>query len=290
MELRAFRNIIKTTLLISMNSPSSKKHTQAFTLLEMLTVITVALILVALIIPGVFLVLDRIQTATCMSNMRSVGMACFNYRTDHNGWFPPGHPYRPGTVDRPNSLNFKSYLVPTYLPELLVCPAAKKNLTPYEVQAVKTAKRWFQNQGGSYAINTILTQWKLEAFPPPIGWWVTYQASNTPLLCEMYFGGSSTWAMVHQTSVLNGYDENFWGVPGRSHGRTKDALNFMFVDGHIELVSQNDPRNVPPNQKSWIYPTNPNGRFGAESRGARFVQTTQFAAGQFDGFYGAPTP
>ncbi len=218
--------------------------------------------------------------------MRSVGVACFNFRNDHNGWFPPGDPLKASPT---SSVNFNAYLVPEYLPELPICPAAKRKMPLSQIQYFKTEKKWFQSQGGTYMINSILTQWKPEALPGPIGWWRTFQASNTPLLCEIYFGGgqSRTWALVHQDMTIDGDMEQGWGVPARSHGRTKDALNFMFLDGHIELVSRNDQRKVPDSQKSWLYPSNPNGRFAAESAGRLFVQTTQLSTNEFIKIYGS---
>lgn len=257
---------------------------RAFTLVEMLVVITIALVLIIAATAGSFVVMERAKGAICAGNMRSVGNALMAYRLDHSGWFSPTS----GPLYPTNSFNFSTELVPNYLAELPICPSATKKMTPAEKKIYGTAKAWFQKTGGTYALNRILAQWKLEALPAPLPWWTTYQPSKTPFLLEIYFcyGNSTSNAFTHQTSTLNGLNESFWGVPGRNHGGKRDALNFMFVDGHIELISQNDPRDLPDDQKSWIYPTNPNGRFGAESGGLRFIQTGQFSVAQYGIIFG----
>lgn len=257
---------------------------QAFTLLELLAVMTIALVLAALIMISSNTLITRAQGATCAGNMRAVGSAILTYRLDHNGWISPNGAPIPS---KGGQFNFDTELVPNYLGELPVCPGAKKTLTPVEAKHNGTSKVWFQKlAGGGYALNAILTQWKLEAMPPPTGWMSNYSASRMPLLLESYWGGL-TWALSpHQNTVLAGMDETQFpsSLAPRHHGK-KDALNFMFVDGHIELISRNDPRDVPESQKSWIYPTNPNGRFSSGYDG-RLIQTTRFSDQMFEELYG----
>lgn len=254
----------------------------AFTLVEIMAVVAILSILVALLLMNIRPFFERAQGAVCAGNMRQMGMALLAYRLDHSSWFSPGN----GPIPPSSEFNMNTELVPNYLEELPICPSAKKTLTPAEKNAYGTAKVWFQRTGGTYALNRILTQWKLEAMPPPFVWWTTYQASKTPFLLEVYFHGGLTWSMSpHQDATLTGFLESIFGVPGRNHGGKGDALNFMFVDGHIELISQNDPRDVPAANKTFMYPTNPNGRFGSESGGLRFIQPTQFSSRQFTDIY-----
>lgn len=255
----------------------------AFTLMETLVAIGIMVILSVLLVPAYRMYIDRSQGAACISNMRQVGAALQLYRGENNGWFSPKGPIPPNQ----DSFNMNNALVPEYFAELPICPGARKRLTPAEKNAYGTEKAWFQKTGGTYALNKILAQWKLEAMPPPIPWWITYQASKTPFLLEIYFYGGLTWSLgPHQNATLTGHNEAFWGVPGRNHGGNRDVLNFMFVDGHIEPISQNDPRDVPAANKTFLYPTNPNGKFGSESGGLRFTQPTQFSTAQFAAIYG----
>lgn len=57
----------------------------AFTLLELLVVVAIVGILTALLLPAVNLAKVRVQRAACLSNLRQLGLASFNYVSDNNG-------------------------------------------------------------------------------------------------------------------------------------------------------------------------------------------------------------
>lgn len=256
---------------------------RAFTLVELLALVVIITILVALILVGVKVFLEKAQGVACASNMRQVGVGLWSYRSDHGGYFPPGKPKHPRT-----DLNFNGTLVPDYLSELPLCPSAKKTLTSAEQSRYGSAKVWYQRNMGTYAINDVLTQWKVEAMPWPVPMWGganarQYSASRMPLLLETRYGTSSSWSMSHQNDVLEG--SQLSGVPPRSHGKG-DSLNFMFLDGHIELISRNDPRGIAEEQKSWVYPINPNGRFNVTGSDGRFICPNQISVSKFEELFG----
>lgn len=263
--------------------PIDPFKTSAFTLPELLAVVAILAILAVLITAGVNTVIDRAESATCAMRMRQMGLAHLAYRTDHGGKFA-GFP-----MDPSNRPKINDFLVPNYLAELPLCPRAKKTLNSTEQKIYGTDKVYFQKTGGVYALNSILAQWNMESMPPSddtyLRWWKTYWPSKTPMILEVPCEGSYTWSLSsHQGGTLAGKDA--LKIPPRYHGK-KDALNFMFVDGHIELISRNDPRDVDESQKSWVYPTNPNGRFASESGGERYTQTAMLTDGDFEKKYGS---
>ncbi len=67
------------------NLPSSRR---AFTLLELLIVITIIVILVALLMPALDGSTARARTAQCISNMRQLSGAWTSYHADNGGNFP----------------------------------------------------------------------------------------------------------------------------------------------------------------------------------------------------------
>ncbi|MDR1279317.1 MAG: DUF1559 domain-containing protein [Opitutaceae bacterium] len=62
---------------------------RAFTLIELLTVITIIGILAGIIIPTVGRVRESARRADCVSNMRQIGQALFLYTQDHKNHLPP---------------------------------------------------------------------------------------------------------------------------------------------------------------------------------------------------------
>lgn len=65
------------------------QHTHGFTLIEILVVITIISILAAMLLPALKETRNKAKRASCMNNLRQVGMGLIMYATDWDGWFPP---------------------------------------------------------------------------------------------------------------------------------------------------------------------------------------------------------
>lgn len=276
------------------HSKNRFRNVLAFSLVEMLVVAFIIAVLVALLFPVAQSLIAKAAAVTCASHMRQVGAALMAYRGDHDGWFPLGYPMtqqaivatnqQPGMPNQPGQggLKFGDILVPDYLDELPVCPLVK--MVPAKRKAFPSAKKFMQDHGGTYAINALLLQTKIESLPPQ--WWPfsvkkDYSPARMTFLAEV--GSISvTWAFTHVDQALEGIGG--YGTMGRNHGRG-DMLNFMFLDNHMELISRNDPRDVPESSKSWTFPTNPNGRFEGYGRYGLFISPYSMTGAQFEATY-----
>jgi prepilin-type N-terminal cleavage/methylation domain-containing protein/prepilin-type processing-associated H-X9-DG protein len=72
--------------------PTRPRRCDAFTLIELLVVLGIVAVLLALLLPAMNLAKVRVQRAACLSNLRQLGMASFNYVSDNSGELPVNFP------------------------------------------------------------------------------------------------------------------------------------------------------------------------------------------------------
>lgn len=260
-------------------------HPAAFTLVELLVTLIIVAILIALLITGWKIILQKAQGIVCAGNMRSVGSALMSYRSDHGGWFPPGH--SPATGGG-GSLSFKDNLVPDYMSVLPVCPAANRRMSPQDWNDFKSVKGWFQDNGSTYGINTVLTQWRMEVMPwyswRSKGWPLdAYSPNRMPFVLETNAGDNIVHTLSpHLDYVLDGhptlrtYPRSHGGEDANGKG---DSMNILLLDGHMEVIRRG---------KGWLYnaTTNPQGAFDTQGRYGRIISPNYMSSNDIRDAYG----
>jgi prepilin-type N-terminal cleavage/methylation domain-containing protein/prepilin-type processing-associated H-X9-DG protein len=70
----------------------------AFTLIELLVVIAIIAILASILFPVFARSRENARAASCLSNMKQMGLAIEMYKQDYDGWYPYGSRKDPGVV------------------------------------------------------------------------------------------------------------------------------------------------------------------------------------------------
>ena len=104
----------------------------AFTLTELLVVISIIAILAALLLPAISLVRDSARTVVCANNLRQIGLGFALYGNDFEGQYPGWQTNAPGRWNDPSHYGIWSARIMPYigcedtlqLAPTMVCPRA----------------------------------------------------------------------------------------------------------------------------------------------------------------------
>jgi prepilin-type N-terminal cleavage/methylation domain-containing protein len=209
-----------------------KTARQAFTLIELLVVIAIIAILAAILFPVFAKAREKARQATCVSNVRQIGLGWMMYVQDYDERFPPNNSpaaansqwmMRPGgpfpckpcrPIDKVTGAPYdpRPFAMPYIKSEgLFRCPS-DFGMPASIVDEPSKGKPVWQTEGTSYCLNTVVTRLAaLAAIPEP---------ADTYMGAEVYGwhadGGEQKWRDTTGHPVRVAY----------------------FVDGHAKLVGE----------------------------------------------------
>lgn len=190
----------------------------AFTLLELLVVISIITMLCAMVMPSLTRARSAALRTQCTSQLRQLSIAMTSYSDDWQGYLPPYITSAP-PEDHPG-LNWPAWSYPYYQEvRVLSCPAS-----PGKVPAATPAG--FREYDGSYG-------WSYDGTQGNRGPLCVYirQPSNGYLLmdsgdsCIIY--GANTWENLMEELDLD------WDSGAEGCNRHDGQVNIAFVDAHV---------------------------------------------------------
>jgi prepilin-type N-terminal cleavage/methylation domain-containing protein/prepilin-type processing-associated H-X9-DG protein len=223
--------------------------TSGFTLTELLVVIAIIAILASLLMPAISSVRSSANTASCLSNMRQIGLGMMSYAGDNEELMPAV--VAPWDGDKTYDVRLvESYAFPA---RVWKCPADNKR-TPPSGQRLR-----------SYAIN----HFRLDDATANDGWCqrfppyqtlslVNFQRPTDSIILSDFFSfvpatgfqGDLNYFGQAQFSCVDGYIAKA-GIP--SFGMKyyhRSAINYLFADGHVKSL---DPTTIYDNWQCRVY-------------------------------------
>lgn len=243
----------------SENMRNSTKHSSAFTLIELLVVIAIIAILAALLLPALAKAQQKAHQATCASNLKQIGLACFLYTQDYSDYLPG--PCWSGTfcvykdnnpgqtiVQDPNKyFGALAAYITTYLASpppsstiaqtsrVMICPAGWRRIPPGQTFTVPSSVPvlYFSPSSIYSDPNNPTTANKLFDFPfgRPNGPYAPMQKiTSIPRV-------SDQWAITDadKLNVPTGATYFGWLPDQPVHGSIKPALRqYLYFDWHVK--------------------------------------------------------
>jgi len=262
-----------------------KKEQKAFTLVELLVVISIIAILLSILMPALGKVRKQAQGVICLTNARSLGQAAMTYANDNEGLYPRDMTYQNGVAtckapywdDRLFPYVGKNYA--TFLcPAVMNTPEAQKSLAYVKAHPGVNSDPTVAcgGQGGMnvkcYRINSYLGGDKMD--PPMAGFigtgrpWsisnirqpsavIAFVDSDVQYFSYRWSNGLRVFTDLfprHNIELLE--PKAFVG----SYRASTGSSGFSFADGHSGLISwEFSPKTAgkPPKPDLRIYPGNP---------------------------------
>lgn len=191
-----------------------------FTLVEMVVCLTILAILAVLLIPAANHAIKASRAAGCMANLRQIGVGMAGYAAENDNRFP--HAFDP---DKGDNVTWMRKVAP-----YLGMPDDAMGSYPLpRATGVFVCPEWTMkaDRAVSYAMNASID---------PKYSFKTWDYRR--LTVE-----SQTFLVVEIAKNQELYSPASDGEVARRH--PPDAANFLFVDGHVEAISEAVPRDDP---------------------------------------------
>ncbi|BCM92709.1 hypothetical protein IAD21_04591 [Abditibacteriota bacterium] len=206
------------------------KSRSAFTLIELLVVIAIIAILAAILFPVFARARENARRASCMSNMKQIGLAFGQYAQDYDETMVPSF------VQYPSSYPYWSELLQPYVKSVQIfkCPSNTLNVN----WSLSTIPKSYVCNGGYSSTDFGGTGAIGDRPMRPLNY--NYAGYDKGVNTSFYQSPSQTIVVAEKgTDTTNEAQISYIGSvtpPGNALQNHLGTSNYLFVDGHVKAL------------------------------------------------------
>jgi prepilin-type N-terminal cleavage/methylation domain-containing protein/prepilin-type processing-associated H-X9-DG protein len=196
----------------------------AFTLIELLVVIAIIAILAAILFPVFARARENARRASCMSNLKQIGLGIMMYVQDYDEKYPPSNITNEGTG------YFWWQLIDPYTKskQLEFCPSATSQSTPTSLNygtnlLIMRDGRYYDGVAMAAIVAPATTYLVMDS---------GYYRINVPYI----LAPASGWGWLPGSGALGVTFYNSSPPADWENGRHFDGVNMTFADGHVKWL------------------------------------------------------
>ena len=219
-----------------LSTGSLRRH--GFTLIELLVAIAIMAILAAFLLPVFGKVRGRARQTQCLSNLRQLGLATFQYAQDSDDHYPYG-----GDPSDLDTDSWKGWQGGKYWPAIIQMRVNRQYLPNVMAGYVKDWNLWQCPDDSGFDMGGAFENLPLSAHPSCFqAFGMSYAYTTFLALDGQTIGGVRAWSRKPPYGEHGPADiPLLFDHVGHWHGgseRGEERLNFVMVDGHAVSVNR----------------------------------------------------